>query len=151
MVGVEQYDPNVIIQVIHECKGLITHAARRLGCSPTTVDRYARTYEQVQQAIDEERRALVDLAELSLMKALQEREPWAIQLVLRTIGKDRGYVERKDVNGSIDVQLTAPRLREVVIQLPQLPDSESVDTMLREEAPTPLPGAIIDVQATTVE
>lgn len=154
MVGVELYDVNLMIQVIHECNGLLTDTAKRIGCSTRTLDRYAREYPEVREAIEEERRALVDLAESSLIKALKGQEPWAVQLVLRTLGKDRGYVESREIKGTFEHEVRAkPMLREVVVELPRLAEEPAPKDATR------LPGAprddgrvpaVIDAQAREV-
>ena len=39
---------------------------------------------------------LVDYGELALRRAVVDGEPWAVGLVLKTLGRDRGYVERTE-------------------------------------------------------
>lgn len=56
-------------------------------------------YPTVAQAIKDEREALVDLGELALYKQVQNGEAWAVTLLLKTLGKDRGYVERSEHTG----------------------------------------------------
>lgn len=33
---------------------------------------------------------------MRLFQAIEDREPWAIAMVVKTLGKDRGYVERTE-------------------------------------------------------
>lgn len=89
-----------MIEAIRSAKGMVYVAARQLNCSPNTIYNYASRYPTVQEAIDNERGLLVDTAELALWKALQAGEGWAISLVLKTLGKARGYVERSEVTGA---------------------------------------------------
>ena len=42
---------------------------------------------------------MVDTAELKLWQCIQNGEAWGITLCLKTIGKDRGYVERQEHTG----------------------------------------------------
>lgn len=82
-------------KALEESKGLVSIAARRLKCSPTTVRSYMKLHPTVQQVVDDQSESLVDIAELKLLEAVQVRgEPWAIALVLKTKGKNRGYVEK---------------------------------------------------------
>lgn len=92
----EKYTPGQIIEALRATKGLVYRAASALGCSANTVYRYARTYPEVQEAIDEERGKLVDTAEAKLADAIDRGDAWAIALALKTIGKGRGYVERTE-------------------------------------------------------
>ena len=40
---------------------------------------------------------ILDLAEAQLVKAAQDREPWAITFILKCKGRKRGWIERQDV------------------------------------------------------
>ena len=70
-------------------------AAQILGCSHVTVYNYAKRYPSVQKAIDANRGEVIDAAELALYDAVLAKEHWAVAFTLRTIGRDRGYVEKQ--------------------------------------------------------
>lgn len=95
----EKYSAARIVEALQRSKGMVYVAARDIGCSPMTIYNYARRYPSVQAEIDAERGMLVDTAELALWDAIQNGEGWAISLVLKTLGKSRGYVERQEVSG----------------------------------------------------
>jgi hypothetical protein len=65
----------------------------------TTVYNYINRHATVQQALQDERERMIDTAESALYVALSKQEAWAVSLVLKTIGKNRGYVERHEVTG----------------------------------------------------
>ena len=75
-------------------------AARRLGCSKVTIYNRAKKVKAVSDAIEEAREDMVDLAELALRKSVMNGEPWSVAMVLKTLGKSRGYVERQEVTGA---------------------------------------------------
>ena len=89
-----------IIACLGETNGLVHLAAKRVPCSPSTIYQRARDVAKVQRAIEEHRDELVDLGELALRAAVIAREPWAVALVLKTLGKRRGYVERQELTGA---------------------------------------------------
>ena len=89
-----------IIKALEETHGMIYLAASSLGCSPHTVYRHAAKNPKVQDVIDSYRGKLVDKAELKLEQAVMNGEPWALTLTLKTLGKQRGYVERQEVTGA---------------------------------------------------
>lgn len=95
----ERYSAERVAEVLTECKGMITVAAKRLGCVPNTVRRYVRDYACCRQALEDAREAMGDTAELALYKAISNGEGWAIAFYLRTQGRGRGYVERQEVTG----------------------------------------------------
>ncbi len=92
-----KYDPEVMAEALRQSKGLIFVASRKLTCSPITIRSYAKKFAVVRQAIEEERGYLVDTGELALNKAVLAGEGWAVCFLLKTLGKDRGYVERQEI------------------------------------------------------
>jgi len=94
----EKFTPEQVVTACKKAKGLITVAARHLECDPSTIRNYKKRYASVRIAIDEEREGVLDLAEARLYQAIDRGEPWAISLILKTVGKDRGYVESIDQN-----------------------------------------------------
>ena len=94
-----KYSVKKMVEAIHESKGMVYIAARKMGCAANTIYNYAAEYKEVQQAIDEERGMMVDTAELALWKAVQNGEAWAVSLTLKMLGKNRGYVERQEITG----------------------------------------------------
>ena len=103
----QKYKIKDMVQAIHESKGMVYVAARKLGCAANTIYNYAEKHEGVRRAIDEERGMMVDTAELALWKALQNGEAWAVSLTLKMLGKDRGYAERSEheISGNADKPL----------------------------------------------
>lgn len=103
-----QHDLATVLEAV-ERGHTITGAAKVLQVTPKTMHRYTKRWAQVAAAIRDKRNELVDLAELSLRAAVLKGEPWACALVLKTQGKDRGYVERTEITGadgeSINIRL----------------------------------------------
>lgn len=99
MAGKEAYTVVQMIDALRQTKGMKGPAAKMLGCSWNTVDNYAKRHATVQKVIDEERESMTDVAELSLYRAVQGGEAWAVCFYLKTQGKKRGYVERQEITG----------------------------------------------------
>ena len=86
-----------MIDALTETKGMITLAARRLGCAPNTVRRYIREYVTVAEAQHEAHENLGDQVELALYdEAVNKRNTAALIFLAKTQFKDRGYVERQE-------------------------------------------------------
>ena len=96
----QRYTPQQIADALHETRGMVFLAAKKLGCSDETIYNYAKRYKAVGDALRQQRGQFVDMAELKLWNAVNEGEAWAVQFALRTLGKGRGYVERQEVTGS---------------------------------------------------
>ena len=95
-MGIEEYSDAEIIAAIEEKRGMIFHAAVLLGCASRTIYRRAKASVEIQEAIDEARGTFVDDAESKLAIAVDAGEPWAIAMVLKGPGKDRGYHEKRE-------------------------------------------------------
>jgi hypothetical protein len=99
MAGKQRYTPQQIIAALEKTKGLQRLAARELGCDRDTILNYIHRYPSVRAVAYTQRGELLDEAEMQLYKAILRGEPWAVILCLKTLGKDRGYVERREVTG----------------------------------------------------
>lgn len=101
----DKYTTTHMIEAIRKTRGLVTLTASVLGCTPDTVRNYAKRYATVADALREERERMTDIAESALYQKIKDGEGWAVCFYLKTQGKDRGYVERSQVehSGKIDV------------------------------------------------
>jgi hypothetical protein len=98
--GRRQHTDDEIIQALQRTNGLVSLAAREIRATPQMIYKRIRISAAVKLAVDEARESMIDLAELKLRQAVMNGEPYAVSLVLKTIGKNRGYVERQEVTGA---------------------------------------------------
>ncbi len=77
-----------------EAGGILTTAARKLGCASCTVYEYLQRYPSLKDVLTEASESAVDLAESKLIEAIENGNLTAIIYFLKTQGKSRGYVER---------------------------------------------------------
>lgn len=89
-----RYTPEEVIAIFRTNHGNVSATARVLGCDRGTVLDYCTRFPEVQAAKEEGVEDRIDLAEEKLQEAMNEREPWAIQLALRGQGAKRGHAER---------------------------------------------------------
>ena len=102
----ERYSTEKIIAALKATNGLVHLAARQVGCTPKTIYTRAKSCAAIRQTMEDSRGELVDIAELKLRAAVMDGQSWAIALVLKTLGKDRGYVERQETvnkSGTLEV------------------------------------------------
>lgn len=92
-----RYSKKVIIEALRASNGMITAAARRLGCDRTTVRNYFRRYPELDQALQDIRDSYVDLAESSLLEQVKEKNTQATIFLLKCLGKGRGWTENPNV------------------------------------------------------
>lgn len=93
------YTAEQMIGALQRTKGMVTLAADHLGCTYHTVENYVKRYPSVAEALKRERERILDITELKLVQAINDGEAWAIQFMLKTQGKQRGYVERHEITG----------------------------------------------------
>ena len=98
-MATQRFTPQQVADALNETRGMVFLAAKKLGCSDVTIYNYAKRYKAVGDALRQQRGQFVDMAELKLWNAVNEGEAWAVQFALRTLGKERGYVERSEVTG----------------------------------------------------
>lgn len=99
-----------IIAALEKTHGMVYLAAEALGCAPVTIYRRAEKDAKVQDVIDTQRGKLIDKAELKLEQAVMNGEPWAVTLTLKSLGKNRGYVERQEISAEVQHTLTVREL-----------------------------------------
>lgn len=95
----EKFTADEVAKAITEASGILTAAARILGCSRTTVHRYVNQYATVKAAYEEANESMIDFAEQQLFKNIKAGKEASIFFFLKTKAKHRGYVERAELTG----------------------------------------------------
>lgn len=96
-----RYKAQDVADAITKSKGMITYAAKMLGCNRSTVHSYVNNFEVCREAVADARAGMLDNAELQLANQIQDGNITAIIFYLKTIGKHRGYIERHDIGLAI--------------------------------------------------
>lgn len=74
--------------------------AQKYGtCSPNTVKNYIRRYPRLQAVEEDIAQQTLDLAETKLVQAIGDGNMTAIIFYLKTKGRQRGYIERRELGG----------------------------------------------------
>ncbi len=89
-----------IRDALFKTSGLMRPAASLLGVSVQGLRARINRNQTLQVALAQAREQIVDKAEESLWTCIERLDPWAIAMVLKTLGKNRGYVERQEVTGA---------------------------------------------------
>lgn len=93
-----------MVAALSQSRGLLTVAARILGCSRPTVYKYIRDYPECQAAYEDAQEAMGDVAESALFRAVSDRDPWAVQFYLKTKQRNRGYGDRSELDVTTTIQ-----------------------------------------------
>lgn len=95
-----KYSDEQMIAALRETKGMVYLAAERIGCEADTIYLRAKVSPEVAEVMKHERGKVIDVAEMKLYTAIMNAEPWAIQMALRCLGKDRGYFEKQEIDST---------------------------------------------------
>lgn len=123
--------------------GNVSQAAKRLGCRRQTVHEYMERYPELKEDMKLSKEKMLDIAEHNLVQKMRAGNLTAIIFYLKTQGKHRGYVERKEHagDGGGPVQLSfkpdlsnltpeqRKQLRQVLNQIPPAPDKAPEKTV----------------------
>ncbi len=102
------YTVEEIIQAVQAAHGILSVAAELLHCSRTTMHKYVNRFPTVREAYLEANEIHLDLAEQKLHEKITEGNLAAVFFLLKTRGKDRGYIERTEMkisSGDIDTAI----------------------------------------------
>ena len=80
--------------------GILTAVANKLHCERNTVYTWLEKYPELKHQLEDERQKIIDLAEVKLVGKVNEGSESMIALVVKTLGKDRGYVEKQEIQYS---------------------------------------------------
>lgn len=113
MTRVNGHTADEVIEAIRASHGILSAAARRLGITRQTVHKYVERYPTIKAATEEEREKFLDMAEAGLAKHVHNGSLPAIMFALKTVGRNRGYVERQELAGVPDAPIS------VILYLPE--------------------------------
>lgn len=101
------YEQFTVVQValaLQQAQGMVSVAARTLGCDRHTVMGYKERHPEIVQAIDEALELQLDVTELKLFQLIQKGDLGSICFFLKTKGRSRGYVEKIELVGRFTLE-----------------------------------------------
>ncbi len=90
-----------VAYALRACGGNITDASKMLGINRTTLYQYMKDHPELKDTRTEGRAIMTDIAEDWLATRVNEGDWNAVQFVLKTLGKQRGY-QTGSINGIED-------------------------------------------------
>jgi hypothetical protein len=91
---------DAVAEQLREYHGNLAAVARRFDVTRQAVQSFVRARPSLMAVLQECRETMKDHAESVLFRQLLAGEPWAVRFYLKTVGKDRGYVERQELTGA---------------------------------------------------
>lgn len=93
------------IEAIKEKKGFITQAAKSLGISRRHLHRLINRHPTIKEAVEDAKEEMKDFAESKLYDGITNDNTALIIFYLKTQAKDRGYVEKQEIDHSGGIQI----------------------------------------------
>lgn len=113
-----QHTTDELIRVINKSNGFLTVAANSLGITYQAIWNRQKRDKKLKRAIKAMREKHLDISEKKLLENIKKGKEHSIFFHLRCLGKDRGYVERREITGAegkaLQVSISIEdRLREI--------------------------------------
>jgi len=96
----ERYTIADVIDALEQTQGYVSKAADFLGCTTKTIYNYRDRHEDVAQAWIDIKERRHDFVEDRLLQRIKSEDTTAIIFYLKTQAKQRGYIERQEVEHS---------------------------------------------------
>jgi hypothetical protein len=100
-----KYTDEEVADAIEQADGVLSDAAEILKCSTTTVYNYVNESEALQTVLYLAREKRKDKYEKALDKRRDAGSDAAIIFYLKTQAKDRGYIERSELDTNININV----------------------------------------------
>jgi len=92
-----------LLEALEKSLGVVTSACKIVDCNRSTFYKYYNNDQDFRASVDELQNLTLDFAESQLHKQIKEGNTTATIFYLKTKGKKRGYVERKEVEMTAQV------------------------------------------------
>ena len=112
--GKYKFTDKEVVEKIIGSGGIKMNICKNLGCDRATFDSYLEKRPTIKQAYEDEIESNLDKAESSLMDLIGKKDLGAICFYLKCKGKQRGYVEKQELDlnhkqpPKVELILTAP-------------------------------------------
>jgi hypothetical protein len=91
-----------LVQAMEQSLGVVTQACKMVGVSRVTYYDYYNNDPEFKKQIDEIQNVALDFAESQLHKQIRDGSTSATIFYLKTKGKNRGYIERQEIQHDTD-------------------------------------------------
>lgn len=92
-----------LLEALEKSLGVVTTACKIVDCNRSTFYKYYNNDQDFKSSVDELQNLTLDFAESQLHQQIKDGNTTATIFYLKTKGKKRGYVERKEVEMTAQV------------------------------------------------
>jgi len=91
------------LEALEQSLGVVTTACKIVGCNRSTFYGHYNRDSKFREAVDELQNMTLDFVESQLHKQIKDGNTTATIFYLKTKGKKRGFVERREVEMTADI------------------------------------------------
>ncbi len=99
-----QHTKKALLESLEKSLGVVTTACKQVGIDRTTFYRYYKEDKEFKKQVDDLSNVAKDFVESQLFKQIQDGIPTSTIFYLKTKAKDRGYIERQQIEHSGGIQ-----------------------------------------------
>lgn len=92
-----------LLEALEKSLGVVTTACKIVDCNRSTFYKYYNNDQDFKSSVDELQNLTLDFAESQLHQQIKDGNTTATIFYLKTKGKKRGYIERKEVEMTAEV------------------------------------------------
>lgn len=95
-----------ILEALEQSLGVVTSACKKVGVGRTTFYQWMKDDKEFAEQVKDIENVALDFAESQLFKQIKENNPTSTIFYLKTKGRTRGYIEKKEIDqsGRIEVK-----------------------------------------------
>lgn len=112
-----ELNKKALLEALEKSLGVITTACKSVGISRETCYRWMREDSEFNEQLESISEMALDFVESKLFKKIDGEDTASIIFYLKTKGKGRGYVERKEIADVTDVP---PTEEEIIAELERI-------------------------------
>lgn len=99
-----QQKKNALLDALIQTLGVVTTACKIVGVDRTTFYKYLNEDEEFALQVKDIQEVAIDFAETKLYEQIKDNNTTATIFYLKTKGKNRGYVERQEIEHSGEIK-----------------------------------------------
>lgn len=99
-----QQTKNALIEALGQTLGVVTSACKIVGVDRTTFYKYLNEDAKFAQQVKDIQEVAIDFAESKLYEQIKDNNTTATIFYLKTKGKNRGYVEKQEIEHSGEIK-----------------------------------------------
>lgn len=105
MAKLLEVETSVLLEAIKNSGAIISTIAKRLGVTWNTAERIINSNPEALQAYNDEEQTILDAAESTIYNSIKSGDIQAAKWVLSTKGRRRGWGEKLEIDGKMNVTI----------------------------------------------